>query len=289
MNEIQDINLVRMNNGAHFLFVSEILKRAQSETAVMSKVGKLVDRLEKAVATEDECVKVMKKSFLSDEMAQADRDRDAYYISYKKGVEAFLNVPVKEMAEAAKVLNQHLKEYAIDPRAEMHKESGMLANFIGDLEGKYAGHVAKLSLTPIVTAIKEANNRVLDADRDRTDERLGTQVGATKAARTESDDAYRALVKMVNALALVATLEQEDGGKEYAPFIDFVNQQVTQYKRTVLGQKADAPQTSPDSGSGGGGTGSEGTGGEKPGTGGGSEGTGGNEGGDEGDGGTSFD
>lgn len=273
MKEIQELNLVRMNNGAHNVFVNEILKHAKADTAVMSKVKPLVDRLEKAVAAEDESIKVMRKSFLSDDVAQADRDRDAFYVNYKKGVEAFLNIPVKEMAEAAKVLNQHLKEYAVDTKAEMHKESGMLTNLVADLEGKYAQHVTALSLTPIVTALKEANNRVLDADRDRTTERLGTLVGATKAARIESDDAYRALAKMVNALALVGTLEGEEGGKEYWPFIDYVNQQITQYKRTVLGQKADKPETSPGSGSG-----SEGEGGSddgKPGTGG--SGTGGTE------------
>ena len=69
-----------------------------------------------------------------------------------------------------------------------------------------------------------------------------------KTARTASDDAYRALVKMVNALALVF------GEKDYTAFIDYVNTEITHYKREVLGQKTSAPSTSGssavDSGSG---------------------------------------
>lgn len=60
---------------------------------------------------------------------------------------------------------------------------------------------------------------------------MGVTVGALKAARTASDDAYRALVKMVNALALVY------GEKDYTAFIDYVNTEVTHYKREVIGQK----------------------------------------------------
>ena len=58
-----------------------------------------------------------------------------------------------------------------------------------------------------------------------------------KTARSASDDAYRALVKMVNALALVF------GETDYADFIDYVNTEITHYKREVLGQKATATTT----------------------------------------------
>ena len=67
---------------------------------------------------------------------------------------------------------------------------------------------------------------------------MGVSVGALKTARTASDNAYRALVKMVNALALVF------GEKDYTAFIDYVNTEITHYKREVLGQKSFAPSTS---------------------------------------------
>ena len=43
---------------------------------------------------------------------------------------------------------------------------------------------------------------------------------------------------MVNALALVL------GEKDYTAFIDYVNTEITHYKREVLGKKATAPSTS---------------------------------------------
>lgn len=238
MKEIYDINIQRMNNGAHFTFVSNILARAEADTTVKGKASELVSNLKAAVAAEDEALKISQKSLLTDEIAKADSDRDALYAGYKKAVEGFLAMPIADMAQAAKILSQHIKDYKINTAGQLDKETGLLVNFISDLEDKYAAQVAKLGLTAFVTNLKEANERVRTLTLQRTNEKIGITVGALKTARTASDDAYRALVKMVNALALVF------GEKDYAPFIDYVNTEITHYKREVLGQKSSAPSTS---------------------------------------------
>ena len=241
MKEIYDINIQRMNNGAHFTFVSNILARAEADTAVKGKASELVSNFKAAVAAEDEALKISQKSLLTDEIAKADSDRDALYAGYKKAVEGFLAMPIADMAQAAKILSQHIKDYKINTADQLDKETGLLVNFISDLEDKYAAQVAKLGLTAFVTNLKEANERVRTLTLQRTNEKIGITVGALKTARTASDDAYRALVKMVNALALVF------GEKDYTAFIDYVNTEVTHYKREVLGQKASAPSTSGNS------------------------------------------
>ena len=241
MKEIYDINIQRMNNGAHFTFVSNILARAEADTAVKGKASELVSNFKAAVAAEDEALKISQKSLLTDEIAKADSDRDALYAGYKKAVEGFLAMPIADMAQAAKILSQHIKDYKINTADQLDKETGLLVNFISDLEDKYAAQVAKLGLTAFVTNLKEANERVRTLTLQRTNEKIGITVGALKTARTASDDAYRALVKMVNALALVF------GEKDYTAFIDYVNTEITHYKREVLGQKASAPSTSGNS------------------------------------------
>ena len=241
MKEIYDINIQRMNNGAHFTFVSNILARAEADTTVKGKASELVSNFKAAVTAEDEALKISQKSLLTDEIAKADSDRDALYAGYKKAVEGFLAMPIADMAQAAKILSQHIKDYKINTADQLDKETGLLVNFISDLEDKYAAQVAKLGLTAFVTNLKEANERVRTLTLQRTNEKISITVGALKTARTASDDAYRALVKMVNALALVF------GEKDYTAFIDYVNTEVTHYKREVIGQKAKAPSTSDSS------------------------------------------
>lgn len=238
MKEINDINIQRMNNGAHFTFVSNILTRAEADTTVKAKASELVSNFKAAVAAEDEALKISQKSLLTDDIAKADSDRDALYAGYKKAVEGFLAIPVEDMSQAAKVLSQHIKDYKINTADQLDKETGLLVNFISDLENKYSSQVSTLGLAAFVTNIKEANERVRTLTLQRTNEKMGVTVGALKTARTASDNAYRALVKMVNALALVF------GEKDYTAFIDYVNTEITHYKREVIGQKATAPTTS---------------------------------------------
>ena len=259
MKEISDINIQRMNNGAHFTFVSNILARAEADAAVKEKASELVSNFKAAVTAEDEALKISQKSLLTDDIAKADNDRDALYAGYKKAVEGFLAMPVADMAQAAKVLSQHIKDYKINTAGQLDKETGLLVNFITDLEGKFSTQVTTLGLTAFVTNLKEANERVRTLTLQRTNEKMGITVGALKTARTASDDAYRALVKMVNALALVF------GEKDYTSFIDYVNTEITHYKREVLNQKSTSPSTSggstDDSNKPGGGSDSSSTGG----------------------------
>lgn len=232
MKEIGEIYLGRMNNGAHYLYVSDILARAEADTKVNTKAATQIAALKAAVAQEDKDLKISQKSLLTDDIARADSERDALYSGYKKAVQGFLNLPVENLSQAAKVLSQHIKDYAIDPKGQLDKETGLLINFLTDLESKYTEQVTALSLTPFVTNLKAANEKVRTLTARRTDEKTGIAVGALKASRKASDEAYRVLVKMVNALAMV------EGETDYVPFIDYVNTQIVHYKREVLGQKA---------------------------------------------------
>ena len=237
MKEIQDISLPRMNNGAHFTFVSNIFARAEADSKVKAKAAELVTALKEAVAAEDEALKISQKSLLTDEIAKADSNRDALYAGYKKAVEGFQAMPIADMAQAAKELAQHIKDYRISTTDQLDKETGLLVNFIADLETKFATQVATLSLTAFVTNLKEANERVRTLTLQRTEDRMALPIGAMKTARATSDEAYRQLVKMVNALALVF------GEADYADFIDYVNTEIVDFKREVLNQKASTTTT----------------------------------------------
>ena len=56
MKQIEEISLPRMNNGAHFTFVSNILARAEADTAVKAKAASLVTALHDAFAADDKAL-----------------------------------------------------------------------------------------------------------------------------------------------------------------------------------------------------------------------------------------
>lgn len=238
MNEIGTISVERLNNGAHFLFISNVLARAEADTNIKSKLSAQIASLKSAKEQEDEDLEISQKSLLTDEITAADAERDGLYSGYKKAVKGYTGLPVENMAKSAKVLMQHIKDYGIDPKMQLDRETGLLINFIDDLEKKYANEVQTLSLGAFVTALKAANEKVRTLTATRTDERMTKIVGTLKASRKASDEAYRLLVKFVNAYALI------EGDEKYLNFIDYVNTEIVHYKREAIGQKSGSAQTS---------------------------------------------
>ena len=228
MKEIQSIFLGNMNNAAHFLFVSNMTGRAEKDSAVSEKCKAQVAALREAVTAEDENLQISAKSLTTDKIAAADRLRDQLYAGYKKAVAGYVNFPMESLADAAKVLNQHIKDYKIDVQAQLDKETGLLVNFIQDLESKYKPQVDALSLTAFVEKMKVANEEVRELTSQRTDERSAKTAGALKTARAASDEAYKMLVLHVNAHALI------EGEAEYAAFIDYANTEIEHFKQKVL-------------------------------------------------------
>lgn len=242
MKKIGTISLTRLNNGAHFLFVTNICERAESDSQLKTKVSSLITAFRAAIESENESLKISRKSLLTDDIAEYDLLRGSLYASYKKAVNSYRGITDADKAEAAKVLWQHIKDYKIDPRMQLDQETGLLVNFINDLETSYSAQITLLALGAIVADLKSANETLRTRTLERTDTRTSLVNGAMRSARNASDAAYRAVVQMVNALAVV------EGDTNYASFIDYVNTEIIQYKRQAIGQKADAPTADDTSG-----------------------------------------
>lgn len=216
-----------MNNGAHFLYITNMATRSMADVTVFNKCTALVQALQKAAADEDECLQLTQKSLLTDEIIEADSLRDRLYAGYRKSVKGFADFPLPAHAQAAKVLLQHMKDYGIKTKMQLDRQTGLMINFIDDLGAKYADQIDLLS-KPFVEQLRAANEKVRSLTNERTDERAGRTLGALREARQASDKAYRDLVKRVNALALI------EGDTDYAAFIDYVNAEIEHYKQEVL-------------------------------------------------------
>lgn len=235
--EINDISTAKMTNGAHYQFVKKILDEAAANAVVSEKASAQVAAFNNKVAAEDEALKLSRKSQYTDEIAAADSERDTLYSAYCTMVRAFLGNSDAEKAVAAKTLNQHITDYAIDPRMQLDRETGLLVNFDKDLAEKYADEVTKLGLAAVVASLTAANDTVNELTTKRTEEGTGVVIGALKSARIASDEAYRNLVRRIEALWVV------EYDKAYDEFIDFVNELIKHYKQEVLTKRKSKKKT----------------------------------------------
>ena len=228
MKQIEPIKLGIMSNGSHFLFITDAVGLATADAKVKTKVTAELTALQTALKAEDDALALSKANLLSKEIKAIDAERDKHYKALRKAITFFLNHPDAQLVKAAARLEQLLKDYNINPAMQLDRETGLLLNFISDLETKSAADVTALALTPVVQAMKQANDKLREVTRARANDRAVQIVGQLKQAQHASDEAYRALVQKVNALAVV------EGEADYADFISKMNEQVKHYKQEVL-------------------------------------------------------
>ena len=228
MVDIQKVDLVGMNNGAHYEFMKVVSYRFAAETTLSTNASakKAMEALAAALKEEDRCLVISRRNLITD-----DKTRDDIFRSLRKAINGFTDAPVPDVAKAGKVLKQCVADYAINPAMQLDRETGLLHNFIADLETKHAAEVAKLGLTLYVAPLKEANAKVEQFIVGRTTAQSAIIAGELRQARLATDAAYRHLVKFVNALAMVS------GTGDYDALAKFLNEHIDRYKHEVLPKK----------------------------------------------------
>ena len=234
--EITTIHLPAVSNGAHFVFVESICKRLDSETELLKNeyFKKAADALKAAFNEENRYFALSKKSASTDEILAADAARDTLYSAYYRSVKSFLRVSSSDLHTAAKTLWQSLVDYGIKPSMQLERETGAIQNLLEDCEQKYSAEVAKLGLQTVLASLKTANAKVSELLDSRTTEQSKQVAGALRKARQQSDEAFKQVRKVANAMATLGSAEA------LKPFADFVNQLIKRYEDEVLPKKKKA-------------------------------------------------
>ena len=234
--EITTIHLPAVSNGAHFVFIESICKRLDSETESLKNeyFKKAADALKAAFNEENRYFALSKKNASTDEILAADADRDTLYSAYYRSVKSFLRVSSADLHTAAKTLWQSLVDYGIKPSMQLERETGAIQNLLADCEQKYSAEVAKLGLQTVLASLKTANAKVSELLYSRTTEQSKQVAGALRKARQQSDEAFKQVRKVANAMATLGSAEA------LKPFADFVNQLIKRYEDEVLPKKKKA-------------------------------------------------
>lgn len=232
MKQIAYIYFEGLTNGVHFALMKRLIDAAVADAKVSEKAAAQLAVLQTAFEQEDADIQLSRKSFDTDKLVEADRRQDKLFNTLKRAVRGFLDDDDAEIAEAAKVLNQHFIDYGIVTTMQLDREAGLMYNLCDDHVKKYSAQVAALGLTVMAKRLSDANAEVLALLESRSKERSTKIAGALKKSRAAVDTAMREFVQYVNAAAVIF------GVDDYEAYIDFANTEITRIKREALGQKA---------------------------------------------------
>lgn len=155
-----------------------------------------------AFEQEDRNMKQARGSVLTKDIQEQDSIRDRTYGALKRIVTAWQDAAIEPNATAAEQLARLIRLYNIDPKAQIDEETGLMDNFIGDVQETttLSEAVDKLGLRTLFEAMLSANVAVRRLLSERTEEGASKAVGALKSARAEVDRLYDRLAEMIASL-----------------------------------------------------------------------------------------
>lgn len=257
MSEITALNLGLLQQDEDFGFHNIAL--AEFQKCTDSKITELVNNYKAKYDVFDETMKVGGgENVLSYDVTRLDQIRDEAYVGLKRQNNVALNDFDPVNAEIARQVDIILRRNG-DPTALPYlAENSAIINLVQDLEAfdnkqeeerpgelslpasspldgvsleGVTNRLQKIGLDRWVARLKEANEKFITFFTDRNSQQATLVTGATKAARQETDTAYRAVVKRLNALAEI------NGDTDYLEIINEMNRLIDRQRAILATRK----------------------------------------------------
>lgn len=231
MKEIRNIDLTKVNNGAHRMFmesVAKILAEYEQAIAAHPKTKMLTAEFGKLLQQEKACMGLSRTSLRTAQIAEADHERDMLFTGFKAVVRAFTKGTNPETKAAAKTIWSDIAGYRINNRMQLEQQTGVLYILTKKCLTQHAEEIELLHLTQYVTQLAASNDKVSQLLNLRLDEQTGIVKGALRATRLKMDEQFRLVVKAINARMFL------NDDESMVPIADFINEMVRRYKREVI-------------------------------------------------------
>ena len=242
--EINRFRLSHLRNGEHYKYHFNFAQLVAKYRADALGVTTLYAAYEQMLAREFMVYEVIRKSDYTESLADGDVARDTFFGGLVGSARALCNHFDPALCAAAQHLCKLFDQHGNVAVLSYEAETAALMKIIDELRGAFAADVKALGLESWVNAL-DTQNKAFDAlmaQRNATGSQKKPDTNM-KQERLEVDDAYRAIVKRINALAEV------NGASAYEPFIREVNGFIDQYSLALAQRQgriaADATETTP--------------------------------------------
>lgn len=228
--KIENVALSRLRNEQHYQLHTEFKDLVIEHNAQTLKIDKEFANYLPLYQKEDDTLRVIRKSAITESVTDADTQRDITF----KGLADTIKVAVQhynaQVQAAAKRVKIVFDTYGNVTRKPYDEESAAITNILQELQGKYAADIALLNLTDWVAKLEAENTSFIAMVKDRYDDLNLDTISQMPIARKALDDQLRSITERINALIIV------EGEEHFKPFVASWNQRINHYKN-VLAQR----------------------------------------------------
>jgi hypothetical protein len=228
-----EINVLYSNNlrnEEHSMFHIDFTKLVTQYTPAALGIELKYPAYQAAFGVETQALNVVRASELTDELLDAESERDNTFSGMAGTVKSAMNHFDPEVRVAANRLKVLFDTYGNLTTKPNDQETASIIKLVSELRGNYLADATKLSLTGWINELERKNNTFNSLKGSRYDENASKPQQNLKMARQETDKTYKAIVKRINALIEV------NGDTAYAGFVTAVNERIENYQH-VLAQR----------------------------------------------------
>ena len=230
--KIKDFSLSRLRNEEHFQFFTSFRDLVMVFTVLALNIELLFNLFLASLANELAALDLIRKNAISDDLIDADDERDSVFRGMSDAVKSALNhfnVDVRAAARRLQVVLDTYGNLAIKP---YDAETGGLNSLINDFTTTYAADVARVGLNEWVVELQAKNKAFDDLKNNRYSAEAAKTILRMKQERLKTDAIYRQITERINALVIV------EGEARYAGFVNELNKRIEGYENTISIRRA---------------------------------------------------
>jgi len=231
MKQIISFSMRGLHNDEHHKFHFDVKKLVDEQTADKLKISPLFASYLAALTTEDAAIKVEQGSIITKTITDMDGHRDMLEHGFHMFTESQTMHHDPAVCTAAEHILRKLDQYGDLRALPYNKETDNITTRNAELFSNYADDLNTAQVYERLTKIDEVNKEFDSYFGDRANELAARISSNVRNARIQVNPLYEAIVKQINALALI------EGDDNYAEFIDKVNYYINYYKAGIAARR----------------------------------------------------
>jgi len=222
--KIDSFDTTRLRNDAHFQFHTEFNDLVSKENAQTLDVAALYNAYSQCYKREDDAMKRINKSALTEKIHEADKARDAVFVPAVELSRVMCKHFDQSIAYAANRIRIVFDTYGRLAIKPIDEKTSAIYNVLQELEdAKYKNDIKAVGLNTWLSELKSRNKAFETLVKQRVEESLTRSDIIVKSARQELDKVYRSIIERINAFVVVG-----DASK-YENFIRCINVVIGRY------------------------------------------------------------
>lgn len=221
---IKKSDLRSFRNNEHLNFHQGVRKIITDITPVSLNVETQFGIYETQIEKEAEAIEPLRKSIITDELADADAIRDNTFRGITDAVlSATRHFTAGIRTAAIKIDTEVMKHYGNIAKRTYEEETTLITKFITDLQSKYDADCSLIGINPWLVELKKNNDYFNTLYFNRIDDESAKTQLRMKQSKMEVDVAFKVIIKRIEALIEI------NGEANYKDFVLKINELIDKY------------------------------------------------------------